>query len=299
MDHENFDALIRAVAGGPEPRRAILRVLAGGVLTGLAARLGPGEDAEAKKRHKPNADRKQPKHLQAAGKGHKKHKSRHHHKPKEVPPLPPGCQHCTECQMCRDGACVPDPDLAGVPCLGSGATCSYCQNGVCTATEIRPCDDGVCVHRGYCCAGEKHCPDPESSTGYACVGESDCCPGQKKCANGACVSGSGCCEEDRPQCGRCDTATCMHGAWSCDGKCCSGEKRCDDGSCVPADGCCGSDCGYGSVCCKGACCNLDDGGVRYTCSRDGCCPLWFLCNDGRCDHRCFYDSCDPPELCPE
>jgi hypothetical protein len=306
MDHGPFDDLTRSLALEPGPRRSVIRLLAGGALAGLAAHLGLAVDVVGKKRHASKSKRRKSRPernahgaLQSEGKG--KHKSKHHkkRKPKDPPPLPPGCEHCNPCQMCQDGACVPDPDLERVRCAGSGAACGYCQGGICAASVIPPCDDGTCPRKGYCCPGEKYCSDRESSTGYACVGETDCCPGQKKCANGACIANSGCCEEDRPQCGRCDTATCQHGAWVCGGTCCSGEKRCGDGSCVPEDGCCGGNCGYGSVCCKGACCNLDDEGVRYACSLDGCCPLWFLCNDGRCDHRCFYDSCDPPELCPE
>ena len=90
----------------------------GGALTGVALRLGLTEPAEAKakkhkaksahKRHRPDErdDRGQ---LQAQGKGKKKK----HKKPKPPPPLPPECQHCNDCQMCQDGACVSGPGAGG------------------------------------------------------------------------------------------------------------------------------------------------------------------------------------------
>jgi hypothetical protein len=260
MEMDRFDALTRTLSTADASRRQALRALGSlllsGTLGGVAARLGLAEDAvarpkkrhkaKAKRHHKPQAERKGRERLQAAGKHHKKHKNKHHDKPKDPPPLPPGCQHCNECQMCQDGACVPDPDLGGVPCLESGATCSYCQSGTCTATDIPPCEDGLCARRGYCCPGEKYCPDHESPLGYACVGESDCCPGQKKCADGTCILRSGCCEQDKPQCDRaCNFIQCVGGEWECHprpfgdyclmpyyepGICCKGE-------CRPRDSC--------------------------------------------------------------
>jgi hypothetical protein len=300
MDQGHFDDLTRSMGRGGDTRRAILRLLAGGALGGMVARLGLVEVTEAKPKHekekrkqqrRPQAEHKGHGQLHAEGKGKKK---KRHKKPKEPLPLPPGCAFCNDCQMCQDGACVPDPALDGVRCLASGAACGYCQSGQCTASALPPCPDGTCLQRGQCCPGEKKCPDPTpgSPTGYACVGLDDCCPDQKKCAGG-CVYKQACCPEERPQCGQCGEI-CVNGTWRC-----SAQKPCADGSCVAQDACCGGDCGSSSVCCQGTCCDRYQGGGVFTCSRDGCCNQWFLCNDGRCDPRCFYDSCDPPELCPD
>ena len=196
VDHDTFDALTRTAATDGGTRRTLLRLLAGSALGAVAARLGLAEEAAAKaKQHKGKAKRKhhlapsqpdQADHAAAKSPGHpassgvqSERKRRHHHKP---PPLPPGCEDCTECQMCKDGACVRDPDLERVRCQGSGATCGYCQGGVCTPSDQRPCDDGVCPRKGQCCSGEKWCEDPESSTGFACVGETDCCPARRSVA---------------------------------------------------------------------------------------------------------------------
>jgi hypothetical protein len=391
MDHGHFDDLTRSVASGAGTRRAALRLMAGVTLGGFMDRFGLTDDAAAKAKkpkskaktkakRKSQAERQRPGPLQAEKKGKSKKG-----KKKPPAPLPPGCQSCNECQLCRNGACAPDPALDGVRCLGSGAACGYCSGGVGTATARQPCADGVCPRYGeccpdkhpcsdgtcipagqccedefkcppdgpcvaqdQCCPGEQRCPDRESPTGFACVDERACCPGPRTCA-GRCISMTACCEEDPyPECDPCaevycrrgtyvcsDHRTCPGGScaaegeccpeqWTCadgscvdqgaccaeerrcpDGscrsinQCCDGEKRCADGSCVPEDGCCGGDCGASSFCCHGACCASTEGGARFGCSKDGCCNVWFICSDGRCDHRCYYDVCDPPELCPE
>src|SRR5215212_3852748 len=229
MDQTTFDALTRSVVSEAGTRRAVVRLLAGTVLGALTAHLSPAEGAAGKaKRHsaKAKSAHQEPGHrspkrrgqadphqnaargVQSEGKHKGKDKGKHHKQtpqdPTPLPPLPPGCEGCNECQMCQDGACVPDSALAGVPCLGSGATCSHCLLGVCTANEQLPCPDGICVRRGQCCSGEKYCSDPESSTGFSCIDPTGCCPSQKKCSN-TCVSISACCP---------------------------GEKRCGGGPCV-------------------------------------------------------------------
>jgi hypothetical protein len=388
MDDCHVDRVARALAGAGETRRGVLRLLAGGALGLLAARLGLAGDAEAKKQKRKPERRLERKRSEAKPQGGlhaegKRRGKKGKKKPKDPPPLPPECRDCTECQMCQDRICVPDSALDGVRCLGSGAGCDYCQAGQCVASDRQPCEDGVCPRAGECCPGKrqcgdqcvpadqccedefkclpdgpcvgqydccpdegpKKCPDPETARGIycvdstvccvdrerqcgdgscipldaccpeqkrcgprSCVGQNECCPGQESCADGSCPGEGACCPEQW-QCadgscvaqGECcaDERRCPDGSCRSTNQCCEGEKRCADDSCVPEDGCCGGECGFSSVCCQGTCCDRYQGGGIYTCTRDGCCNQWFVCNDGRCDCRCFYDSCDPPELCPD
>jgi hypothetical protein len=280
LDIERFDGFTRHMAGTGSSRRQALRVLGAmlllGTLNGVAAHLGLAETAAAKAK-KPNAKAKQKRKNQAArkeygplraagkrkGKGKGKGKK---HRPNPPPLLPPGCQNCTECQMCQDGNCVPDPALAGVRCLGSGATCGYCQAGQCAGSAVPACPDGTCPQSGQCCSGEKRCVDPESPTGFICLGEEDCCPDQKKCAGG-CVYKQACCPEERPSCGQCGEI-CVNGTWQC-----SAQKKCADGSCKAQDECCPEE----WTCADGSCV-----------AQDQCCPEEKRCDDGSCISA---DSC--------
>ena len=173
MEMEQFDDLTRHLSGAGSSRRQALRALGGALfgsaLAGVAARLGVTEGAAKAKKHggkakrthqdlaHPSQERQapEPPHPKAAsgvqseGKG----KGKGHHKP---PPLPPGCEDCTECQMCKRGQCVPDPALARVRCQGSGTACGYCQGGVCTASEEQPCADGVCPAQGPVLSRGRH-----------------------------------------------------------------------------------------------------------------------------------------------
>jgi hypothetical protein len=282
MDQGAFDALTRLVASGRGTRRLTLRALSGALLIGgvggVATRLGLGDvtaakatKRQAKSSHKRGLRaRKTHEQLQAQGRGNgkgrgkgKKGKGKGQKKP---PPLPPGCEFCSECQMCQDGACVPDPALAGVPCLGSGATCSHCLNGVCTANAQRPCEDGVCARRGQCCPGEKWCEDHGSSTGFACVGESDCCPGQRKCSDGTCGTNTRCCPNEWK---------CLDGTCVAQGQCCTNERKCPDGSCVSAGACCSNE----KLCPGGSCV-----------AKDECCPGFIRCGDS-CIDAGAYQCC--------
>jgi hypothetical protein len=169
MEHERFDSFTRQLSGAGSSRRRALQMLGtmlfGGGLTEVAARLGLADDAAAKAKkpkskaktkakRKSQAERQRPGPLQAEkrGKGKKGKK-------KPPAPLPPGCQSCNECQLCRNGACAPDPALDGVRCLGSGAACGYCSGGVCAASGRQPCRDGVCPRADECCPEKRLCGD--------------------------------------------------------------------------------------------------------------------------------------------
>jgi hypothetical protein len=305
MDHGTFDALTRSLAGGVPPRRAALRLLTGGALGALLARLGL-DDVEAKKRRgKKHDNKKQSDKLHTTGKKHKKHKK---HKDKKKPyepppPLPPGCQNCGDCEMCQDGACVPDPDLERVFCAVSEAMCSYCQQGTCTPFQ-EACDDGTCPRKGYCCQGEKFCPSIESPTGFFCIRGDGCCAGKKKCGN-QCIPLLSCCDEDPdPECDQCQEEFCDSGTRACRDKStkptCSSTERydCDTGQCVCREGwetcgelfrcncyvgdgvrqCLGGTCCPPSLYCAASseCCH---GGL--VCTPEGCCPINWIVN-GHC-----------------
>jgi hypothetical protein len=292
MDDCHFDRIVRLLAGEGETRRGVLRLLTGGALGLLTARLGLAEDARAKKpkrkpRRRPARMRSKTKpqgSLQAEGKRRGKKGKK---KPKDPPPLPPECRDCTECQMCQDGGCVPDTALDGVRCLGSGATCGYCQNGQCAASDRLPCPDGVCPPRGKCCPGQRQCVDPESTSGWSCIDpETMCCPDEKRCRDD-CIPRDTCCDENRPQCGPCEELFCnRHGVWICLKQCCSGQKDCGGGVCVADDECCPDEtpCDDGSCAAPGQCCpdlyQCEDG----TCVDpfDECCPGQRYCGGGVC-----------------
>lgn len=196
MDHGAFDALTRTLVAGAGCRRAAVRLLAGGVFSGLTAHICTDERADAKrKRRDQHGDRDQPDHVQAAGKKHKKKgkkkdkkKDKDKEKP-EIPPLPPGCQDCSECEMCQDDACVPDPALNGVHCGDpSAGDCRFCWDGQCLSACIDPeaiCCQGECLPpcengcniNSYCSACNKA---PEGKA-Y--------CPGQNRCVSSSCPAG--------------------------------------------------------------------------------------------------------------
>ena len=165
------------------------------------------------------------------------------------------------------------PALEGVRCLGSGASCGYCQGGQCTASVVPPCADGSCPQRGQCCPDEKRCPDPESSTGWACVDVNACCPDERRCASG-CRPKIACCPEERPQCGQCGEI-CINGTWRC-----SAQKPCADGSCIAQDTCCpGSEvpCPLAGPCCPTDRYGFDPESGHNTClgcDRWGCTRFW-------------------------
>jgi hypothetical protein len=266
MDADRFDAFSKTVVTG-FGRRRMLSTLLSGTMASLLA--GLETDARPKKtqskdhgythdRHRHggasghHAGAKRKAHGQPHAERNRKGKKRRKKSPASpLPPLPPGCQNCNECQMCQDGACVPDTSQGGVPCQGSGALCNYCLDGVCTATQQHPCDDGVCVHRGQCCPGQRKCDDLGMPEGFYCIPETNCCPGLKRCPNGTCIIVEACCP---------------------------GQRKCPDNSCIPAGQTCS--CGPGKAPCGGSCIDTS----VYQCCGDKVCWVDSICCDGYCCH---------------
>jgi hypothetical protein len=184
MDRGDFDDFSRSVGRSVDTRRVVFRLLAGGALVGVAARLGLAEGTEAKKKRKrrtPQADQRTHDALQTEG--NRNHKAKHHKKAREQTPAPPPDPPCPEgLGQCPDKTCVP-----------------FNQ---CCSDQDR-CGDRTCVSKDDCCPGEKKCP-PDSESGSAsriCVGKTDCCPDEKKCGVN-CIARQACCDEDSyPLCG--------------------------------------------------------------------------------------------------
>jgi hypothetical protein len=220
MDQQTFDTLSRSVGEHAGTRRALLRLVAGSALAGVAARFSRLESEAAKThKHETSGRAKQAHraagrsarhspagvHTEGKGKGNGKHRRRH------APPKDPQ---------------QPKPQLCPVDCTDEGGKC---------------CSDGSCVSRLLCCPGEKSC-------GERCVAATTCCPGESPCADGLCPAPGKCCKEEF----RCDDGTCIApldeccpGQRMCAGNrcvpkntCCPGHKKCQDDSCVTADQCC-------------------------------------------------------------
>jgi hypothetical protein len=196
MENDRFDALTRTLSTADSRRRTLL----GGVLGSVAATLGLGQGAAAKKKHqKGKKDRKRSGQVQAAGKKHKKHKRKDKRKPKKPKPL-----------------------FCDVYCEEHGGRC--CPDG------------GGCVEQGQCCPGQKRCPgysecfavdDCCPAVGHPPCGEceklvceggelvckSKCQGADSTCCHGSCVSTT--CppgqEFDSETC-QCQSTVCPHGS---------------------------------------------------------------------------------------
>jgi hypothetical protein len=311
LDANQFDALSRTIVNGLG-RRGLLRAFLGGTLPSLLATL----ETDARPRTAPRQahghrrdrqrhgdapshhdEMERAAHGQPHPEGRRKGKKRRKKSP--PPPLPPGCQNCNECQMCQDGACVPDPALEGVRCLGSGTACGYCQGGHCASSIIPACPDGVCPQKGKCCSDEQFCDDPESPIGFICLPPDACCPEKKKCAD-RCIDRRTCCPDEQPPCGQCSQPVCFHGFWRCESQqkpcpdgtcvaqdqCCPGQRHCPgETSCIAVDECCPNQIRCGGTCIDTSvyqCCNNKICWKDSACCGDHCCPYPRVCCGTTC-----------------
>ena len=305
MDHGAFDALTRAVAGEVGSRRAAARLLTGGLLSGLMARIGPDESAGARrKKSKRRVDRERQDHLHAADKKRKKHKKRRQRRPKPAP--------CGDDRFeCPDGSCISFDTC----CPGE----RKCPDRKCVKTSVccvgeRPCAGDRCVDGDQCCPEEQPCP------GGGCGGPSQCCPGAKPCAGLGCIPETECCAEEVKLCpGSCDEPVCENGNWECrttchfqESICCKGEclLPCSDGKVINPKTC-QCDCPDGQWECPGgacvvigACCPGSQRCGPTSCSQPGeCCPNTVQCQEGCCPEGFYCHSlgscCNdgPPLFC--
>jgi hypothetical protein len=174
MDHGHFDALTRSLAGGPESRRMVLRLLAGGALSAAIARFGLTADADAGPRTskaKTRTDRRHPGAVQSEGKQRKgkgKGKGKKGKGKDKDGPKPSDCGPGKK--PCPDGGCV----VEALCCPGQRMCAGgRCQLGCCD--DEWECGDGSCVASGDCCDDEKPCG------GGVCVSADACCPNEKRC----------------------------------------------------------------------------------------------------------------------
>jgi hypothetical protein len=266
MDDRDVDALVRLLAAG-ETRRAALRLLAGGALAGLAARLGLAEGAEAKKQRQRRPEPKRQDKLQPEGKRKGKKQGKNKAKPRPKPcgpnehrcgpgPCIPINQCCSNQKRCADGSCV--------------------SQGACCPGE-KVCVDGSCVATGACCPGERRCADG------SCTPFHLCCQGEKPCGDIECIPVDECCEFDPPPlCGECEAVVCEHGAWACRTDCgCAGYPACRPGMEHNPDTCI-CECPAGSRGCDWFCCPsshpqcYSEGGFKTWCLNDdwdAVCPI--------------------------
>ena len=161
MDAEHFDALIRSI-DQCAPRRAILRVLGGGVAALLTH--PSGEDAEAGKKKR------------------KKHKKpRKGNKPGNKPgtklSCPSGAKTCGE-------TCIPAANCCGNADCGSGMAC---REGACV------CHAGLLGCGTHCVSGDQCCFDTDCPIDYVCDDGYCSCPHADDipCGNLCCAAAFG------------------------------------------------------------------------------------------------------------
>ena len=119
MDEARFDTLARILGAGPAPRRAALRLLAGGALSALAAGLGVGRTAS-----------------QSAC---------------SAPAQPcPGCCAGLDCGA-DDRCCI--PTRSAKKCRKG----SHCCSGVCKKKRGKPTGTCACRPAGQGCTAGRNC----------------------------------------------------------------------------------------------------------------------------------------------
>lgn len=292
MDERRFDALTTLLAAGGS-RRTFARLLAGGLLGGLASvAVHAGDETSAKTKRPPHpakpARSDGPGHDHPATGGTASAPARHpaadarghgpapaaprkRHKPRKRCKAACAEQggHC-----CADRSCAP----AGQCCPNE----DQCGDGACVTTDQccpgqHKCPGGPCVTNDHCCPGERQCPDGTCEQNHCCVGENEC-------DDGSCLPGGQCCPEER---------TCADGTCLPLDLCCPGQRKCG-GNCIPADLCCEDDpfpiCNCGAVVC-------DHGTWKCQYSGDqcwgSCCPEGMSCGpfDGVCCNDAGHCAC--------
>jgi hypothetical protein len=260
MEHEHFDELTRSVGAGGT-RRAMLRLLAGGVLGVASARLGLDRVAaeETKKpKRKRRTDHEPRDVVQAEGKSKGKKKK----KKRKKQPTP---KHCDEllaplCPPCHEPRC--DTTTGTWFCHNTCRDGFTCCNGLCEP----PCDNGCAMDPSHACI----CQKPRRGGDVYCAVEHFCAA--YPCQPGKEYDASTCtCRDESPQ-------QCGPGWEWCNGAC----RDTDLGPWIA----CGNSCCQGggewpSECCNGQCVITEFG--PYTICGDTCCPdRSDVCCNGEC-----------------
>jgi hypothetical protein len=257
MDEQHFDELARTVAGGLAPRRAVLRLLGGGVLASVLAAVGQAGVAaetcldEGAVCH--TSDQCCLRHCKKR-KGHRTGKC--------SCPASRQCETfcCPEKRFCcnpQDNICCPNAatccnpgDGTGSCCAAPGA-CAHVYGDNCTETACDPTSGGPTV----CC------PPKRTFTGSG--GVPICCPAGTVALGTVTTNGGPCCPEDAV----------------CNGTCCAAGSVCLGGSCCAVTAACGSQCCPTNACwgcvggtCKPLCTSNQycAGGTCKDCGQWGC-----------------------------
>lgn len=288
MDGNRFDALSRSVATAGT-RRGILHLLSALPLLGVLLTAIDDEQADAKRRRKPQRRRgHERKDVQAnhrnRGQKHnnknKKSKKNDKHKKKHKRP----CSPLSDAQTCT-------------------GKCAQVANNCGTVVDCGPCDCGACPACQICDATTGRCRANPDFLGQDCGS-----PGQVCQADGACACDDGSCADGQ----RCNGIACVCDATSCPSGCCDGSRVCrinEDTACGAGGGVCNrceDECVDGACTCASGCppcqsCNPNTGLCRPDAATDG-----DPCGDGRrclggqciCDETsCPTGCCDEEEAC--
>jgi hypothetical protein len=227
MDHRQFDAVTRDLAGGVGSRRAAARLLAAGALSVLAGRFGA---TVGRAKQKSRAERQSHGRLQHEGKHKRKHQKHHQSQPEPQPQPQPSPQGCSAACTDSGGRCC-----AGGSCAPPGSCCP----------DQRRCDDGSCIARDQCCPGKKPCTD------RSCVAIDQCCPNEPAPVCGTCETAT--CQLGVMGCA--PVTQCDHGRsvnpQTCECHCPSGHQILLNGDCCPNNLACVRDpSGHATICCS-------------------------------------------------
>jgi hypothetical protein len=249
MDPRIFDHLTRSVLAEGGTRRALLRLLAGGALSGFAGCMGLSELTEnagaktksTRKRHKPGEKSQSAGGLQTESKRNKRRKNRPKRPPKPSRPKQCTDMFCDNGGRCCDGACV----APGLCCPGEKECGGCIAETTCCPHYERTCPDGSCIALDACCfPDEMRCPDD------SCASVFECCPGEKEC-DGSCIAEDACCDLDPvPLCDGCHKVACEDGTYVCE-TILEGVD-CGSGYCCPTEPpfFCSEVPGHGRMCCR-------------------------------------------------
>jgi hypothetical protein len=286
MDHGHVDALTRSVASGGSARRGLLRLLAGGALGGLVARLGLAETGAAQpKKHKAKSKPKQRRRHQA------ERKARTDRARRRGGATAQDCDPQTQC-------CSPlFPVHCGTRSDGSPACCNdgtkCCPQGdhfICCPTETYCCANNFCCFQNQTCGavgcqgcptGQTTCPADRTKCVDLQTDPNNCGSCGHQCTGGSqCVQGSCVCVSPTPDVcgGRCvDLQTDPNNCGSCGNQCT--DAQCVNGSCL--------DCPSGDPPCGEQCCNPLLGEVCVSnFGNPVCCAPAKVCGGGCCAECC-------------
>lgn len=234
MDGKRFDQLTEALATGSS-RRRVLKLLGGGLATGLAASLGLRQTIQAKG----NSDCA---HVCTSL-------------------FPPGKARgeCISQGAHGKGPCAVSADpCAGIDCSSLDGACSTgsCNGGACYSSAIN--EAGTCItaagKKGTCADGT--CTDQvDLCAGIDCAFLHDAC-NSSRCDTGVCypepANNSFPCTTTLNEEGNCSAGTCLpnvpNPCLNNDGGYCQGangeDGSCSGGACIPYDYCIDGDCSY-------------------------------------------------------